>query len=292
MVDKIEVGRALSRAMALELLTRIRKGAGDRGEPPVLAVVRSSGDAAASYAASREKAAREAGIRIVSRGLPEGGGTAAAGRFLRELSADPGIGAVLIETPLDAGIEESALRSALDPAKDAEGLSPANYGRLFSTRRWREVEEGAFPVPPTALSIAALARACGVELKGLSALVVGRSNSVGKPAAHLLSLLDATVTLAHSKTRDLPLLCSRAELLVACVGKPECIKAAWVKKGAVVIDAGVHAAGGRLVGDVEASAADRAAFMTPVPGGVGPLTTAHLLNNVLMLARGRGGAFA
>jgi methylenetetrahydrofolate dehydrogenase (NADP+)/methenyltetrahydrofolate cyclohydrolase len=286
-VDKIEVARALSRALAVDLLTRIRKGAEHLKEPPVLAVVRSSGDAAASYAASREKSAREAGIRVVSREFPEGGGADAAGRFLRELSADPGIDAVLVETPLAAGIDESKLRSALDPAKDAEGLSPANYGRLFSARSWAEVEEGAFPAPPTALSIAALARACGVGIKGLSALVVGRSNSVGKPAARLLSLLDATVTLAHSKTRDLPLLCSRAELLVACVGRPECIEAAWVKKGAVVIDAGVHAAGARLVGDVQASAADRAAFMTPVPGGVGPLTTAYLLNNVLRLARGR-----
>ncbi len=284
MADRLEEARALSRALSADLLARIRREVARLDRAPVLAVVQSSGDAASSYAAGRRKAGAEAGVRVESTSLPEGG-SAAAERVIVGLSEDPEIAAVLIETPVAPALREAQLRSALAPAKDAEGLSAFNYGRLFSARRWEEVEEGAFPVPPTALAIAALARGCGVELKGIAALVAGRSNAVGKPAAHLLSLLGATVTIAHSQTRDLPTLCSRAELLVACAGKPEFVDAAWVRKGAVVIDAGVNVRGGSLVGDVAPDAADRAAFMTPVPGGVGPLTTAHLLHNVLLLKK-------
>lgn len=234
-----------------------------------LAIIRGADDEASTqYRQAKIKACREAGMETII----------CAPAKLGRMARDRRIDAIIVELPPPPGIKENELLAALPPEKDAEGVSPLSFGRLMLARRWRDLS--GLPLPCTASAVIRILKAAGVTVSGRQAVVVGRSNIVGKPVAQLLSLLGATVTLCHSRTRDLAAYVRRADILVAAAGRPGLIRGGWIKKGASVIDAGAGK------GDVEfVQARRRAGLITPVPGGVGPVTTASLLANIHLLAR-------
>jgi methylenetetrahydrofolate dehydrogenase (NADP+)/methenyltetrahydrofolate cyclohydrolase len=200
---------------------------------------------------------------------------------VRGLSADADVDGILVQLPLPSGLDAAAVVDAIDPAKDVDGLHPVNAGLLATGGR------GLRPCTPSGC-MRMLAEA-GVDLRGKRALVLGRSNLVGKPVALMLLEAHATVTIAHSRTADLAAECARADVLVAAVGQPKLVKADWVKEGAVVIDVGINrGADGKLCGDVDFDAVrDKAGWLTPVPGGVGAMTIAMLLRNTVDAAVAR-----
>src|SRR6185437_10491414 len=197
--------------------------------------------------------------------------------LVQELNANPAVHGILVQLPLPGQIDAQAVLDAIDPGKDVDGFHPVNAGRLAS----------GLPAltPCTPLGCIMLAKTVHASLAGLDAVVIGRSNIVGKPVTQLLLAENATVTVTHSKTRDLPAVCRRADLLVAAIGRPEMVRGDWIKPGATVIDVGINRVAGeggkpRIVGDVAyAEAAKVAGALTPVPGGVGPMTIACLLLN-------------
>ena len=283
MAAEILDGRALAARVLEDLKPRVEKISASLGRPPLLAVLGGGDAAGASYGAGRRAACAKAGIS-----LKEGRWAGASGPDQARAALSDWLGrekadAVLIATPLPDGIAAGRLWEALPSGVDAEGLSPAHYGRLFAARSYAEALQEA-PVPPTARAVAELSRASGITLEGKDALVIGRSNAVGRPAAHLLSLLGLTVTLAHSMSRGIEEMSLRADLLVACLGRRGYVRPDWIKPGAVVVDCGIHASESGLAGDVDPGAARRAGFLTPVPGGVGPATSAFLAANVVWLA--------
>lgn len=277
-------GKALAKKIRQGLAARIKAVAERRGRGPVLCVAsRAKADrAAAAYRNSQKKACAEAGI---------GWTTVAAdwtsAEQLLEALKKCDCDGVILDLPLDPAVDVDKLLAGLPPELDVEGATPYNFGRLLEAKTYAEVQRHGLIAPCTALAVAELIRSTNVPLAGKRAVVLGRSNIVGKPAAHLLSCLDLTVTLCHSKTRGLAELVGQADVVVAAMGKAALVKADWVKPGAVVVDAGINEAGGKLCGDVEPAAAERAAFLTPVPGGVGPVTTATLLANLVLLAERR-----
>jgi methylenetetrahydrofolate dehydrogenase (NADP+)/methenyltetrahydrofolate cyclohydrolase len=253
------------------------------GEPPGLAVVLVGHSAASEvYVKSKTKAVAEAGMRPFDHNLPDSIGEAELLALIGRLNADPAVSGILVQLPLPAQIDTQKVIEAIDPAKDVDGFHPVNAGRLAR----------GLPglVPCTPLGCVMLAKTVHSSLAGLEAVVIGRSNIVGKPAAQLLLAESATVTIAHSKTHDLPAVSRRADLLIAATGRPEMVRKDWIKPGATVIDVGINRIGGegggksRIVGDVAADVADVAGALTPVPGGVGPMTIACLLLNTLRAA--------
>jgi methylenetetrahydrofolate dehydrogenase (NADP+)/methenyltetrahydrofolate cyclohydrolase len=234
--------------------------------------------ASAVYVRSKEKMAGEIGMVGEVHRLPA---TVSEGELLglvQRLNADPAIDGILVQLPLPAGVRSSLVLEAVDPRKDVDGFHPLNVGALWS----------GLPglVPGTPRGCLRLLEEVNAPLTGARALIVGRSNIVGKPVAALLLARSATVTMAHSKTRDLPELCRQADVLVAAVGQARMIRGDWIKPGAVVIDVGVNRdENGKLCGDVDFAAAEAvASAITPVPGGVGPMTVAMLLENTLRAA--------
>ena len=221
-------------------------------------------------------------MRAVDRKLPATTPEAELLALISELNADPAVNGILVQLPLPRQIDAQKVIAAIDPAKDVDGFHPINVGRLAS----------GLPglVPCTPLGCVMLARTVHPSLAGMDAVVIGRSNIVGKPVAQLLLAENATVTVAHSKTRDLPAVCRRADILVAAIGKPEMVRGDWIKPGATVIDVGINRVNGdsgkaRIVGDVAYDeAAKTAGALTPVPGGVGPMTIACLLLNTVRAA--------
>jgi len=196
-----------------------------------------------------------------------------------ELNAEDAVDGILVQLPLPDGIDEARVIRALDPLKDVDGFHPANAGQLYLGRPTY--------VPGTALGVIALLEEYEVELTGAHAVVVGRSDIVGKPVAMLLLQRHATVTICHSRTRDLAEEVARADVVVAAVGVPGLVQADWIREGACLIDVGITRTETGLVGDIEPAAAERAALLTPVPGGVGPMTVAMLLRNAVRAARYR-----
>jgi methylenetetrahydrofolate dehydrogenase (NADP+)/methenyltetrahydrofolate cyclohydrolase len=254
-----------------------------RGVTPGLTVVRVGDDpASAIYVRGKRKACEEVGIRSAEHHLPSSTSQAELLDLVRRLDADPAVHGILVQLPLPRHLDESQVLLAVDPRKDADGFHPRNVGSLWTGR--------PAPRPCTPRGVMRLLAEARVDLAGKRALVVGRSNIVGKPMAAMLLERHATVTVAHSRTADLAAEVARADVLVAAIGKAEIIRGAWVKEGAAVIDVGMNRLpDGRLVGDVEFDeAARRAAAITPVPGGVGPMTIAMLLQNTVDLA-GAGG---
>jgi len=236
------------------------------------------------YIRAKHKASTEVGIEARDLRLPETTSEAELLRIVSELNADDGIDGILVQLPLPNGIDEATVIRAIDPVKDVDGFHPLNAGQLY-------LGEPAH-VPGTPLGVIALLEAYGVELAGAEAVVVGRSDIVGKPVAHLLLQRHATVTICHSRTRDLPAAVARADVLVAAVGLPGVVRPEMVKKGATVIDVGITRTDEGLRGDVAPETADRAGLITPVPGGVGPMTVAMLLRNTVRAARFRRGELA
>ena len=262
----------------------------DNNLRPGLAVVLVGDDpASAVYVRSKGEQSREAGFHSETHLLPADASQSQVEDLIRALNRDPAIHGVLIQLPLPKGLDEQAVLDVLDPDKDVDGLTPVAAGRLANG------QPGVAPCTPRGCLIL-LEDALG-DLTGKRAVVLGRSVLVGRPVAQLLLRADCTVTIAHSRTRDLPAICREADILVAAVGRPEMVRGDWIKPGAAVIDVGINrvphadpvkAAKGRtrLVGDVAfQEAAEVAGWITPVPGGVGPMTVACLLQNTLDAAK-------
>jgi len=280
------------KALAAELRQEVAKEAAAikslRGFQPGLAAVLVGEDPASQiYVKSKGKASAEAGLKSFEHRLPATASEAQLLELVARLNADPEVDGILVQMPLPKQIDSQRVIDAIDPAKDVDGFHAANVGRLWSGGR------GLVPCTPYGCFLL-LRRTLG-SLTGANAAVLGRSNIVGKPMAALLLAENCTVTIAHSKSRDLPAIARQADILVAAVGKPEMVKGAWIKPGATVIDVGINRIAtpdgkSRLVGDVAfAEASLVAGSITPVPGGVGPMTIACLLRNtVLASCRRRG----
>ncbi|HZG09775.1 MAG TPA: bifunctional methylenetetrahydrofolate dehydrogenase/methenyltetrahydrofolate cyclohydrolase FolD [Allosphingosinicella sp.] len=262
------------------------------GRAPGLAVVLVGEDPASHvYVRAKGKATREAGMESFEHRLADSAGQEELLALVARLNADEAVDGILVQLPLPGHVDSKAVIEAVDPAKDVDGFHPVNAGRLA-------VGEAAL-VPCTPLGCLMLLKERLGDLSGLEAVVIGRSNIVGKPMAQLLLAESCTVTIAHSRTRDLPAAVRRADIVVAAVGRPEMVAADWLKPGAIVIDVGINRVPAgedgktRLVGDVDfAGARAIAAAITPVPGGVGPMTIAVLLRNTLVAACARAGLAA
>ena len=258
------------------------------GRVPGLAVVLVGDDPASQvYVRSKNRATLEAGMASFEHRLPDTAGQDELIALVEQLNGDEAVDGILVQLPLPAGIDDKAVIEAIDPTKDVDGFHVINAGRLAVG------EDGLVPCTP--LGCLMLLKSRLGDLAGLNAVVIGRSNIVGKPMAQLLLAESCTVTIAHSRTRDLPALVGTADIVVAAVGRPEMVKGDWLKPGATVIDVGINRVDAedgrsRLVGDVDfASASAIAGAITPVPGGVGPMTIAVLLRNTLVAAHARSG---
>jgi methylenetetrahydrofolate dehydrogenase (NADP+) / methenyltetrahydrofolate cyclohydrolase len=276
------------KSIAAALRARVADAVARLKAPPGLAVVLVGEDpASAVYVRNKGIATRETGMRSIEHRLPATTGQAELLALIARLNADPEIDGILVQLPLPGHVDAQAIVAAIDPAKDVDGFHVVNAGLLATG--------GTALVPCTPRGCMILLRESGIAIAGAEAVVVGRSNIVGKPVAQLLLAADATVTVAHSRTRDLPAVCRRADIVIAAVGRPEMLRGDWIKPGAAVIDVGINriaAADGRfrLVGDVAYDEAVAVAgAITPVPGGVGPMTIACLLENTLIAARRRRG---
>lgn len=275
------------RAAAAELRAQVAEGVAQfrerHGRPPGLVGIQVGNDPASEiYQAGKAKAAEEAGMaprRIV---LPAETSQRELDDLIDELNADDRVDGMLVQLPVPDQLSEVLIANRIHPDKDVDGFSPINLGRLVRG------EPGSVPCTPT--GVMWLLDRAGVPIEGAEAVVIGRSLIVGKPQALLLTARHATVTVAHSRTRDLPGLCRRADILVVAVGRAEMVRGDWIKPGAAVIDVGMNRTEEGLRGDVaSAEAAEVAGWLTPVPGGVGPMTIAFLLANTLDAARRRVG---
>ena len=281
-------GKAFAERLRARVAGAVPAFAAAAGRKPGLAVVLVGEDPASQvYVRAKGKATTEAGLASFEHRLPDSIGQEELIALVERLNGDEAVDGILVQLPLPAGVDDKAVIAAIDPAKDVDGFHVANAGRLA-------VGEEAL-VPCTPLGCLMLLKDRLGDLTGLEAVVVGRSNIVGKPMAQLLLQENCTVTLAHSRTRDLPAVVRRGDIVVAAVGRPQMIRGDWLKAGATVIDVGINRilvgeGKTRLVGDVDFDgAAAVAGVITPVPGGVGPMTIAVLLRNTLAAAHARAG---
>lgn len=274
-------GKALSAQIREDLKVKVSE-LKDKGIVPGLAVVLVGEDpASAIYVRNKEKACNNTGIYSVVHRLPESTSQKELLELVENLNEDETIHGILVQLPLPKQIDEMAVLRAINPDKDVDGFHVISAGRLF-------VGEKGF-VACTPKGIIKLIKSTGVDICGKTAVVVGRSNIVGKPVSMLLMKENATVTMCHSRTKDLAKVCASADILVAAIGRPEMITGEFVKEGAVVIDVGTSRVDGKLKGDVKFDEAkDKAAFITPVPGGVGPMTITMLLENTVEAAEMHG----
>lgn len=271
-------GKAAAFILRAEVAKKVAALKASRGVTPGLAVVLVGEDPASEvYVKSKGKATREAGMNSYEFRLPAATPQETLLAKIAELNADGNVHGILVQLPLPEHIDEDAIINAIAPHKDVDGFHVVNAGRLATG------QEGFVPCTP--LGCLRLINEATGGPAGLHAVVVGRSNIVGKPMAQLLLKEHCTVTVAHSKTKDLPALLKTADIVVAAVGRPKMIKGEWLKKGAVVIDVGINRVDGKLVGDVDFDSCQGiASAITPVPGGVGPMTIACLLENALKAA--------
>jgi len=283
MTARILDGKAMATELRAAVAAETRRLVSAHGPTPGLAVVLvGENPASKAYVGAKSRAVVEVGMRPFDFHLPAATSASELLGLIGELNRDAAVNGILVQLPLPPQIDAARIIAAVDPAKDVDGFHPLNAGRLAS----------GLPAlaPCTPVGCIRLAKAVHASLSGLDAVVIGRSNIVGKPLAQLLLAENATVTIAHSRTRDLAGVCSRAELLFAAVGRPEFVRGGWIKPGATVIDVGINrvaADGGksRIVGDVcFGEACEVAGAITPVPGGVGPMTIACLLANTLKAA--------
>jgi len=280
MTARILDGKLVAAAVREEVRVRVARLA-ERGITPGLAVVLVGGDPASQvYVRAKHKAAHEVGVASFDHSLPAETTRAQLLDLVKTLGDDPRVHGILVQLPLPPQIEATSILDAIPPEKDVDGFHPDNIGRLAQSRpRF---------IAATPKGCMRLLAESGIELRGASAVVVGRSNIVGKPMSLLLTNASATVTVCHSQTRDLPAVVASADVVVAALGRPRAIRGEWIKPGAVVIDVGINRGDdGKLVGDVDfAGAVERASAITPVPGGVGPMTIACLLENTVSGAGG------
>ncbi len=277
-MSRILDGKAVAQAVRAEAARDVA-ALRARGVTPGLATVLVGDDPASRvYVGSKERACTEIGMESIGRRLPADTTTAALVSLVAELNARSDVHGILVQLPLPAGIDTDAVIQAIAPAKDVDGLTAVSQGRLLAGI------PGLRPCTPR--GVMRLLAETGRELAGADVVVIGRSLLVGKPVSLLLLEQHATVTMCHSRTRDLAAIVRRADVVVAAVGRPGMIRGDWIKEGAIVIDVGINrTAEGKLVGDVDFEGArERAAWITPVPGGVGPMTVAMLLANTVASA--------
>ncbi len=281
-------GKAIAAKLRADVAAAVARLGREHGVTPGLAVVLVGDDPASEvYVRNKDRETRTAGMNSLEVKVPATTSEAELLAIVEELNLRPDVDGILVQLPLPPHIDSGRVIEAIDPAKDVDGFHPINAGRLASGQ--------PALVPCTPLGCIILAKSVQADLTGLEAVVVGRSNIVGKPVAQLLLAENCTVTIAHSRSRALPEIARRADLLVAAVGRPEMIRGDWIKPGAIVIDVGINRVPGeagknRLVGDVQFEDARKVAgAITPVPGGVGPMTIACLLRNTLAAAAARRG---
>jgi len=272
-------GKAVAARVRAEVAQGVERFVAETGVRPGLATVLVGDDpASAVYVVSKQRACAEAGIEAVDRRLAGNASEDEVVALLQNLNENPAVSGILLQLPVPPPLDGPGLTSLIDPGKDVDGLTPASAGLLAQGR------PGLVPCTPA--GVMELLRDAGVELSGARAVVIGRSILVGKPLAALLTMADATVTICHSRTRDLAQVCAQADVLIAAVGMPRLVTADFVKPGATVIDVGMNRLEEGLVGDVDFDAVARvASAITPVPGGVGPMTIAFLLCNTLAAAQ-------
>ena len=288
MTAQIIDGKSIAADLRASLAEQTAALKAEHGLTPGLSVVLVGEDPASQvYVRNKERQTREAGMNSTVHRLAQTTGEAELLDLVEQLNRDRAVHGILVQLPLPDHIDEDKVLELIDPAKDVDGFHVINAGKLATG------QPALAPCTPTGCVI--LAKSVQPDLTGLEAVIIGRSNIVGKPLAQLLLAQNCTVTIAHSRTRDLAGVSARADLLVAAVGRPELVKGDWVKPGAIVIDVGINRVPGeagktRLVGDVDfTAAAERARAITPVPGGVGPMTIACLLQNTLAAARSIAG---
>ena len=281
-------GRDLSAKVKMNLKKSV-EGLKKVGVTPALAVILVGDDEASKvYVRNKHRAAEKIGIKTIDETMPADSKQEDVIKMIEKYNNDPDVHGILVQMPLPKHIDEKAIIDAIDPKKDVDGSHPENMGRLFMN------EPQALPCTPR--GIMELLKEYDIDVRGQEVVIVGRSNLVGRPLAALMINSSATVTVAHSRTKDLPDVVRRADIVVAAVGRPEMVKGDWIKPGATVIDVGINRVPAaeegktRLVGDVDyTSAAEAASAITPVPGGVGPMTIAVLLRNTLVSAARREG---
>jgi len=292
MIAKMIDGTAIAASIQEELTAEVAQLKEQHGIVPGLATVLvGENPASQTYVKMKRKRCAEVGIHSVGHELPADATQEQVETLVRELNADPAIHGILVQLPLPGHLDEEAVLNAISLHKDVDGFHPVNIGRLAMKGR------DALFAPCTPAGCIELLDRIGVEIRGKEAVVLGRSNIVGLPVSMLLLKRDATVTICHSRSKDLPAICRRADILVAAVGRAEMVKADWVQPGAVVIDVGINRVddpaakrGYRLVGDVAfEEVKEVAGWITPVPGGVGPMTIAMLLQNTVKGAKRAAG---
>jgi methylenetetrahydrofolate dehydrogenase (NADP+) / methenyltetrahydrofolate cyclohydrolase len=279
MAARVIDGKAVAARVRAEVAEGVAQFAAEYGRPPGLATVLVGEDSASAiYVGGKQKATAEVGMRGFDHRLAADASREEVVALIEQLNADPAVNGIICQLPVPDHLDGVELTGLVDPGKDVDGLTPVSAGRLVLGR------EGLRPCTP--LGVMILLEEAGAELEGAEAVVVGRSNLFGKPMAQLLLAANATVTTCHSRTRDLPAVCRRADVLVAAVGRDRMVKGDWIKPGATVIDVGMNRSDDGLHGDVDFDeAAAVAGAITPVPGGVGPMTVACLLRNTLQAAR-------
>jgi len=287
MTAEIIDGKIISKQLREDLTKKVAEMVAAGKPKPGLATVLVGDDPASqSYVSSKQKASAAVGIESFGFHLDADASQAEVEGLVKELNADPRVNGILVQLPLPKGLDEEKVLNLISLEKDVDGFHPVNIGRLAQKGR-----EPTF-VPCTPAGILYMLKKTGVQLEGANAVVLGRSNIVGMPMALLLVGENATVTICHSRTKDLPAVCRSADVLIAAVGRPEMVRGDWIKPGAVVIDVGVNRVdddtrerGYRLTGDVAFDEAKEvASAITPVPGGVGPMTIATLLKNTVHAA--------
>ncbi len=275
--------------VAEEILADVKKRAealGKKGIRPGLATVLVGEDPASQvYVGQKIKKCEANGLASIHRPLPATVSQKEVMAVVESLNRDPSVHGIIVQLPLPKNIDPEPIIRLIDPKKDADGLHPFNQGLIGRLKSWDEIQSSGIPIPCTPAGVIELLLRTKVKIEGANAVVVGRSTLVGKPVAQLLLSLNATVTIAHSKTKDLLGVCKSADILIAALGQPGFIKSEAVKKGAVVIDVGISRTKEGIRGDVEFdSVKDLASWITPVPGGVGPMTVAMLLLNTVRSA--------
>ncbi len=278
-------GKAFAEKVKAEVAARASRFHAKHGRAPGLEVILVGDDPASQvYVRNKELAATKVGLRGAVHRLPADTSIETLLAKVRALGAADDVDGILVQLPLPTGLDPNAVIDAIDPAKDVDGLTPTSIGRLWGGRA------GLRPCTPHGCM--RILDEAGIALEGARAIVIGRSSLVGKPIAAMLLERNATVVLAHSRTRDLEARVREADVVIAAVGKPRLVQGGWIREGAVVIDVGINrGADGKLVGDVDfEGAAERASAITPVPGGVGPMTIAMLLSNTIDAAEARVGS--
>jgi len=289
-MTRILDGKEISAQIRTELKSDVAAFTAKVGRKPGLATIL-VGDNPAShtYVANKIKACAETGMESIHHPMSASTSMPDLIALIKKLNADPAVDGILLQLPLPNNTDSTPALEAMDPGKDADGLHPYNLGQLFEYKNWAEMASGKSPLSCTPHGVIQIIQRSKITVSGQHAVVLGRSKLVGKPVAMMLQALDATVTMCHSRTKNLAAVCAEADILVAAIGQPRFVSAAMVKEGAVVLDVGINRdTAGKLCGDVDFDAVkEKAAAITPVPGGVGPMTITMLLYNTLQLAKKR-----